>query len=73
MPQGLDLHGVGVITPLKGIGFTIAIFIAVLAFDSSSQQDEVKLAVLLGSATAAVIGLLGMHARKLAVSRGHGR
>lgn len=74
MPDRLDLPALATITPLKGIGFTIAIFIAVLAFDDTSLQDEVKLAILIGSAAAAVIGLLGMYVRRLVLGRraGHG-
>lgn len=71
MPEGLDISGIAAITPLKGIGFTIAIFISVLAFDEPALQDEVKLAILLGSSVAALIGILGMYARKLTASARH--
>jgi Na+:H+ antiporter, NhaA family len=71
MPEGLDMSAIATITPLKGIGFTIAIFISVLAFDERALQDEVKLAILMGSATAALIGLVGMYARDRALRNRH--
>jgi NhaA family Na+:H+ antiporter len=42
---------------LKGIGFTVAIFISTLAFDDVALQNEAKLAILLASALAALIGI----------------
>uniref|UniRef100_UPI0035A1CE78 Na+/H+ antiporter NhaA n=1 Tax=Delftia acidovorans TaxID=80866 RepID=UPI0035A1CE78 len=42
---------------LAGIGFTMAIFIATLAFDSEALLNAAKLGVLMASATAAVLGL----------------
>ena len=41
-----------------GIGFTVALFIAELAFTDESQRAEAKLAILLGSVASAVIGLV---------------
>ena len=66
LPDGLDWSAIGGVTPLKGIGFTIAIFISGLAFDDAVTQERAKLAILLASAVAAVIGLgvlLARHAR----------
>jgi NhaA family Na+:H+ antiporter len=57
LPEGLDWPSIGGLTPLKGIGFTVAIFISVLAFDSESAQEQAKLAILLASAIAGVIGV----------------
>jgi len=56
MPDGLDWQAIGGVAPLKGIGFTIAIFISVLAFDEARLQEQAKLAILVASATAAAIG-----------------
>jgi NhaA family Na+:H+ antiporter len=47
-----------VIGCLGGIGFTMAIFIATLAFPSADALAAAKLAVLVGSAAAAVLGLV---------------
>jgi Na+:H+ antiporter, NhaA family len=41
---------------LGGIGFTMALFIASLAFEGSPRLDEAKLSVLLASAFAAMVG-----------------
>jgi NhaA family Na+:H+ antiporter len=66
MPEGLDWPALAGVAPLKGIGFTVAIFISVLAFDDPAMQEEAKLAILVASAIAGAIGLgvlLMRHAR----------
>jgi Na+:H+ antiporter, NhaA family len=73
MPDGLDWPAIGGAAPLKGIGFTVAIFISVLAFDDEALREEAKLAILIASAVAAVIGLIVLYGRHLAVGgRGGG-
>ena len=42
---------------LAGIGFTVSIFIAGLAFDDASQAAEAKLGILVASIAAAVLGV----------------
>jgi NhaA family Na+:H+ antiporter len=69
MPDGLDWPAIGGVAPLKGIGFTVAIFISVLAFDDVSLQEEAKLAILVASLAAGIIGLVALYARHLAVGR----
>jgi NhaA family Na+:H+ antiporter len=54
---------------LKGIGFTIAIFISALAFDDVATQEQAKLAILVASAAAAVTGLAVLYARYLLLRR----
>ena len=49
------LLGVGI---LAGIGFTMSIFISMLAFENSQWQDASKIAVLAASLLAMVIGFL---------------
>ena len=63
VPEGLDWPAIAGVTPLKGIGFTIAIFISTLAFDDARTQELATLAILLASATAAVLGVSALLAR----------
>jgi Na+:H+ antiporter, NhaA family len=60
LPPGLDWPAIAGVAPLKGIGFTVAIFIATLAFDDPERIDEAKLAILIASALAAIIGLTAL-------------
>ncbi len=69
MPQGLDWPAISSVAPLKGIGFTIAIFIAELTFDERLLQDQATLAVLTASVVAALIGLTVLHARHALLTR----
>ncbi len=45
---------------LAGIGFTMALFVASLAFDVGERQDSAKLGILLGSFSAAILGTIYM-------------
>jgi NhaA family Na+:H+ antiporter len=63
MPHGLDWPAVASVAPLKGIGFTIAIFISGLAFDEQALQQQATLAVLVASTAAALVGLSLLYAR----------
>ena len=63
MPDGLDWPAIGAVAPLKGIGFTVAIFISVLAFDDEALQEQAKLAILVASAIAGLIGLSCLYVR----------
>ncbi len=65
IPEGLDWPAISALAPLKGIGFTVAIFISVLAFDEQALQDQAKLAILTASGIAALIGLIAINARFL--------
>jgi len=58
LAPGLRWGGVLVVGCLGGIGFTMAIFIATLAFPSADALAAAKLAVLVGSTAAAAVGLL---------------
>jgi NhaA family Na+:H+ antiporter len=70
LPDGLDWPAVAGMAPLKGIGFTVAIFISVLAFDSQAAQEQAKLAILVGSAISGVVGLSALAIRHRIMSRG---
>jgi len=57
LAEEIDARGVLLIGCLGGIGFTMSIFIANLAFTDPELLSATKLAVLIGSVCAAVIGL----------------
>jgi NhaA family Na+:H+ antiporter len=58
LPEGVSWRHVVVLGLLGGIGFTMSIFIANLAFDDSALLASAKFAVLAASGAAAVLGLL---------------
>jgi NhaA family Na+:H+ antiporter len=66
MPSGLDWPAISGAAPLKGIGFTIAIFITALAFDDPRLQDTATLAILAASLLSALAGLAFLLARHAA-------
>jgi Na+:H+ antiporter, NhaA family len=57
LDPGLSWGGVFLVGLLAGIGFTMSIFIAVLAFANDGLLNAAKLGVLLGSLISAMIGL----------------
>ena len=57
LAPGVSWGGVCLIGLLAGIGFTMSIFIAMLAFTDERLLNAAKLGVLLGSLVAAVLGL----------------
>lgn len=57
LPPGVTWNGMFLIGLLAGIGFTMSIFIAMLAFADESLLSAAKLGVLLASVVAAVLGL----------------
>lgn len=57
LPAGVTWRGVWLVGLLAGIGFTMSIFIAMLAFDDAQTLNAAKLGVLAGSFAAALLGL----------------
>jgi NhaA family Na+:H+ antiporter len=57
LPPGVSWPGVCLVGLLAGIGFTMSIFIATLAFDDTNLLNAAKLGVLLASLVAALLGL----------------
>lgn len=57
LPPGVNWQGVLLVGILAGIGFTMSIFIANLAFTDAVLLEAAKLGVLLASTVAALLGL----------------
>jgi NhaA family Na+:H+ antiporter len=57
LAPGVSWGGVYLVGLLAGIGFTMSIFIAMLAFTDERLLNAAKLGVLLGSLVAAMLGL----------------
>lgn len=57
LPRGVGWRGILLVGCVAGIGFTMAIFIAGLAFEDEALLGAAKLGVLVGSAIAAVAGV----------------
>jgi len=72
LPSGVSWTGIWLIGLLAGIGFTMSIFIGILAFPNPDFLAAAKLGVLLGSVVAAVLGLTwgAVYARKVRAQRG---
>jgi len=58
LPPEVSWPGVCLVGLLAGIGFTMSIFIAMLAFADEALLNAAKLGVLLGSLVAAMLGLV---------------
>lgn len=72
LPPGVSWGGILLIGLLAGIGFTMSIFIAMLAFADENLLAAAKLGVLLGSSVAAMLGLGwgALYVRRLRARRG---
>jgi NhaA family Na+:H+ antiporter len=58
MPSGVKVKEIIGVGFLGGIGFTMSIFVTLLAFDDPYIISESKITILLSSLTAAIIGLI---------------
>ncbi len=56
LPTGVTPRHIVGMAGIAGIGFTVSIFVAGLAFDDPALTDEAKLGVLVASCLAAVVG-----------------
>lgn len=58
LPRGVTWPELGVIGAVAGIGFTMSLFIAGLAFPNGTNLDDSKLGILVGSGAAAALAFL---------------
>ena len=58
LPGGVRWSHLGAGATLAGIGFTISLFIADLAFDDAALKEQATIGVLAGSVVAAVLGVV---------------
>ncbi len=59
LPEGTSWHGLFGVAMLAGIGFTVSIFVAGLAFEEElGLQNEAKIGILAASLIAAGLGSL---------------
>jgi len=60
LPGDLKWKHIAAVGFLAGIGFTMSIFISMLAFDDPTMIDDSKIAVLLASLIASIIGFISL-------------
>ncbi|MFT4103126.1 MAG: Na+/H+ antiporter NhaA [Burkholderiaceae bacterium] len=70
LPPGVSWAGIWLIGLLAGVGFTMSLFIAMLAFDDEALLGAAKLGVLTGSLVAALLGLAWGSAYRRALAAG---
>jgi NhaA family Na+:H+ antiporter len=58
LPPGLGWRDIAGVAALGGIGFTVSLFVATLAFDAPLLTDAAKLAILVASIASALLGTL---------------
>ena len=58
LPQGMDWVQVAAVGIMGGLGFTMSILISGLAFDAAAEVMAAKCAILLGSFTSAILGIV---------------
>ena len=58
LPEGVSWLKVYGVACLTGVGFTMSLFIGTLAFDTTEHLNQVRLGVLLGSISSAIVGVI---------------
>jgi NhaA family Na+:H+ antiporter len=74
LPEGVDWFRLAGVGALAGIGFTVSLFIADLAFASERLRDAARMGILAASVLAAGIGalMLGLAERRAGTARAEG-
>jgi Na+:H+ antiporter, NhaA family len=60
MPTGVGWAQVAGVAALAGVGFTVSMFIAGLAFTQPEAVDAAKIGILIASALAGLLGALAL-------------
>ena len=60
MPEGMTYADIFVLGMVAGIGFTVSLFVATVAFDPGTVQDAAKMGALLSFAAAIISIILGV-------------
>jgi Na+:H+ antiporter, NhaA family len=63
LPEGLHWRDLAAVAAVTGCGFTVSLLIAELAFPAGDLQNRIKMAVLVGSLIAALLGAAGLRRR----------
>jgi len=61
LPRGVNWKNIIGVGLLGGIGFTMSIFVTLLAFEHTETINEAKIVILLSSLTAGILGYLFLH------------
>jgi NhaA family Na+:H+ antiporter len=72
LPAGVTWGQVHGVATLGGVGFTMSLFIAALAFPASADEELAKVGILVGSLVSAVVGLGVLRRATRAPSRTEG-
>ena len=72
LPQGVSSLHVVAVSAVAGIGFTVSLFIADLAYDDATLTETAKIGIFAGSLVAALLGaaLMALAARRSGVGAG---
>ena len=66
LPEGVSQAQVWGVSALGGVGFTVSLFIAGLAYDTRELQEQAKVGIFAGTLVSGLLGasLLVLHARR---------
>ncbi len=69
LPEGVSGRQVRAVAAVAGVGFTVSLFIAGLAYPDEALQDQARVGILAGSLLAAAIGALLLYGARAAPAR----